>query len=215
MAEYPYLVATKRLGKYFEMIQDVGQPDVADSSFLKSIGFGTENDRRILKVWEFIGFVDESKNPTDRWSSYRNKEQAPKVLAGAITEAYSGLFRTYSNAYERDTEALSNIISAASPKASQNVIGLVVSTFRELCDRADFGDGSGEVSEAATDEPAPDQDRTSEEVNTPAVQPTAPATMARSQPTVHINLQIHISAEAGPEQIDQIFASMAKHLYDR
>ena len=33
------------------------------------------------------------------------------------------------------------------------------------------------------------------------------------EPTVHIDLQIHLSPEVTPEQIDQIFASMAKHLY--
>jgi hypothetical protein len=32
-------------------------------------------------------------------------------------------------------------------------------------------------------------------------------------PDVNINLQIHISADASSDQIDQIFASMAKHLY--
>lgn len=35
------------------------------------------------------------------------------------------------------------------------------------------------------------------------------------QPSIHIDIQIHISADAKPEQIDQIFASMAKHLYNR
>ncbi len=34
-----------------------------------------------------------------------------------------------------------------------------------------------------------------------------------SQPAVHIDFQIHISPEATPEQIDQIFASMRRHLY--
>ncbi|CEP69110.1 Uncharacterized [Moorella glycerini] len=34
-------------------------------------------------------------------------------------------------------------------------------------------------------------------------------------PSVHIDIQIHIAADARPEQIDQIFASMAKHLYGR
>lgn len=36
-----------------------------------------------------------------------------------------------------------------------------------------------------------------------------------SVPSMNINLQIHISAEASLEQIDQIFSSMAKHLYGR
>ncbi|MCX6345268.1 MAG: hypothetical protein NT018_09385 [Armatimonadetes bacterium] len=34
-------------------------------------------------------------------------------------------------------------------------------------------------------------------------------------PSLHIDVQIHIDANATPEQIDQIFASMAKHLYGR
>ena len=34
-------------------------------------------------------------------------------------------------------------------------------------------------------------------------------------PSMNINLQIGISADATPEQIDQIFSSMAKHLYGR
>ena len=32
-------------------------------------------------------------------------------------------------------------------------------------------------------------------------------------PSIHIDLQIHISPEATPEQIDQIFSSMKRHLY--
>jgi hypothetical protein len=35
----------------------------------------------------------------------------------------------------------------------------------------------------------------------------------QNQPSLHIDLQIHISPESSPEQIEQIFASMAKHLY--
>jgi hypothetical protein len=32
-------------------------------------------------------------------------------------------------------------------------------------------------------------------------------------PSVHIDVQIHISPEATADQIDQIFSSMSKHLY--
>jgi len=34
-----------------------------------------------------------------------------------------------------------------------------------------------------------------------------------NEPTVHLDIQIHIPADATPEKIDQIFSSMAKHLY--
>lgn len=36
-----------------------------------------------------------------------------------------------------------------------------------------------------------------------------------SGPTLHLDIQIHIPADATPEQIDQIFSSMARHLYAR
>ena len=36
-----------------------------------------------------------------------------------------------------------------------------------------------------------------------------------SEPTIHIDIQVHIDSSASPEQIDQVFASMAQHLYRR
>jgi hypothetical protein len=36
-----------------------------------------------------------------------------------------------------------------------------------------------------------------------------------TQPSVHIDFQIHISPEATPEQINKIFASMREHLYPK
>ena len=43
-----------------------------------------------------------------------------------------------------------------------------------------------------------------------------PSTLtAVSGPTLHIDIQIHIDSSASADQIDQIFASMARHLYER
>lgn len=50
----------------------------------------------------------------------------------------------------------------------------------------------------------------------PSELPPAPiATPSLRQPSVHIDVQIHIDSSATTEQIDQIFASMARHLYGR
>lgn len=45
--------------------------------------------------------------------------------------------------------------------------------------------------------------------------PHPPSPKGATQPTLHVDLQIHISADAGDAQIDAIFKSMAKHLYGR
>lgn len=42
-----------------------------------------------------------------------------------------------------------------------------------------------------------------------------PAPLPEPMPGISINLQIHISADASPDQIDKIFESMAKHIYTR
>jgi len=46
-----------------------------------------------------------------------------------------------------------------------------------------------------------------------AHEPPAPPVKPDAGPTVHLDIQIHIPADATPEQIDQIFSSMARHLY--
>jgi hypothetical protein len=50
-----------------------------------------------------------------------------------------------------------------------------------------------------------------------SVDPALPPAAGRGssgQPEIHIDVQLHISPEASADQIDQIFASMAKHLRD-
>jgi hypothetical protein len=51
----------------------------------------------------------------------------------------------------------------------------------------------------------------------PAVNLAANPTSSNALPApgVHINLEIHISADATADQIDQIFSAMAKHIYRR
>jgi len=51
--------------------------------------------------------------------------------------------------------------------------------------------------------------------NIASVTPTVEAKQEKQsnfQPKIHIDVQIHISPESTADQIDQIFASMAKHL---
>ena len=49
-----------------------------------------------------------------------------------------------------------------------------------------------------------------------AATPTTPSTPPpKGRPGISINLEIHISADASPDQIDKIFESMAKHIYTK
>ncbi len=51
------------------------------------------------------------------------------------------------------------------------------------------------------------------DVSLPSATPAEPTT--NSGPALHLDIQVHIDASASPDQIEQIFASMARHLYGR
>ncbi|OFW62604.1 MAG: hypothetical protein A2Y74_08365 [Actinobacteria bacterium RBG_13_63_9] len=53
----------------------------------------------------------------------------------------------------------------------------------------------------------PEPPRVGDERNEP------PTRHAATEPTVHIDVNIHINSDASADQIDQLFASMARHLY--
>ena len=46
-------------------------------------------------------------------------------------------------------------------------------------------------------------------------EPPSPTVRTDNGPTIHLDIQIHIPADATPEKIDHIFSSMARHLYSK
>jgi hypothetical protein len=66
-------------------------------------------------------------------------------------------------------------------------------------------------------ERAPKAPSKTKTTGTPSSTPDPPHTPEppRGSPNIHLDIQVHIPSDATPEQIDQIFASMAKHLYQK
>ena len=68
---------------------------------------------------------------------------------------------------------------------------------------------------ASADSPSQSANESKREPDPPIVPTEQPNldVIASKQPSLHIDVQIHIDSTATNEQIDQIFASMAKHFY--
>ncbi len=49
----------------------------------------------------------------------------------------------------------------------------------------------------------------------PEAPPQQPQPQSHEGPTLHVDVNVHIASDASAEQIDQVFASMAKHFYQR
>ena len=217
MADFPYMNATKRLEPFFSKIQSLGVPNKPiDNEWLALIGFETKNDRQIKGVLKFIGFITDSKKPmpTDRWRIYLGgKQRSKRIMAEGIKQGYSALFEQYPKADQCSYEDLWSFFKVKSGK-SDGTVTLILATFRKLCSLADF---SQEDDDTPEDQKVVD----SAESSTPVAEPketSKPGDEQRS-PTfssgLNINVQIHISSDAKPNQIDKIFESMAKYLFNK
>lgn len=205
MIDVVYTTVPGKIPALLSKIKDVGIPPKVTQAWLKTIGFTSSNDGSLVGVLRVAGLIDQSGVPTERWSRFRGP-RGKAALGEGIMQGYSNLYSVYSDAHQRANIDLEHVFGS-STKAGKQAIQKAVSTFKKLVEEAEFGEPA-EDAQTATDSPilhAPVSDRVS----------ASQAASNSNNPSLHIDVQVHISADASPDQIDQIFASMAKHLYGR
>ena len=203
MADFPYTSVTGKLRAFFEKIQMVGKPDNVDVKWLASVGFTATNDRTIVPILKFVGFVDQAGAPTDKWMTYRDKSRAAKVLAQAIREGYAELFRLYPDACRRSDDELKAFFTTKTKGAAQ-VVAKTVATFKTLCGLADFSDAAAPV--VAPSQTPPTSDATS------AGLPAKTLQSLGANVAVIVNIQLTLPETADETVYDKLFAAMKKHL---
>lgn len=206
MSRFPYAQTRKSLKGVLEKIPKVGVPASADHKWLSSLGFGEPNDQAVIKVLQFLDFVDDSGRPTDRWSSYRNHDDSKSVMTVALREAYADLFAQHARPEEVSSNELGNFFRAHS-KLGSDAVRKSVSTFTTLCEFADLSTENGSrISDSRSRSSI--HGKSSQKNGNSVRPPRVPDELSWN-----VNIQIHISPSADADQIDNIFRSMAKHLY--
>lgn len=209
MADVPYTKTIASIPRFMSHIQDAGVPDKVTQKYLKSVGFTSSNDSYLLGLLKGIGFIDNSGGPTPRWKSYRDKSQAPRVMAEAVRDGYAGLFAVYADAFRRDDEAITNYIRGNTDYAGDTV-SRALGSFKALCALADFAKVDG--SPAQPPAKGPEHPPASESI--PVVTTVAPAPVLPGRPAVTINIELQLPASADKSTYDDFFAAMRKHLFD-
>jgi hypothetical protein len=210
-SDYPYAAVPSKLKEFLEKIRGTGVPPKATYNWLETIGFKSKNDRTVITVVKFIGFIDASSQPSNYWVQYRGSGHK-RVLAEAIKQGYSELFSIYPEANKLSETDLEHFFTTKST-AGKQVISRLVRTFITLCELADFQEITPSSPNILSQPTPPQVVSTTNETFTSF--PAQTVQVQQNTPTLHIDIQIHISPESSPEQIDQIFASMAKHLYKK
>lgn len=205
MGDFTYTTVPGKIKPLLEKLRQVGIPPKATRQWLKSLGFKSSNDSTLIGVLKTAGLIDSSGVPTSIWSRYRGTHHK-KVLGDALRTGYAELFAVYPDAWQRSNSDLEHVFSTSS-SAGKQVIAKTVATFKALCECAEFGPPGEQAAPALQSGP----------LHSPVAQPLASGTPKSPghapSPSVHMDIQIHISPEASIDQIDQIFKSMAKHLY--
>lgn len=212
MAGYVYITNPAKIGKFLKTIQKAGVPQKLTSRHLEALGFKSNNDRPLITIMKAINFVSSSGEPKERWQKYRNKTQAPVVLAQGIREHYADLFKMYPDAHIKDNEALHNFFSTHTT-VGESTLKFMIATFKALVALADFQSEIPSVSTKlekdaliATGAGATQQ------------QAQAAKTLLQGQAkggfAININVELALPENATEETFDAFFKSMKKHLLD-
>jgi hypothetical protein len=198
MAKALYTPNPPNVKKFFEKIQVIGIPPKLHQAYLPTIGFKSSNDRYLVGLCKSLGFVDTAGKPTAKWSEYKVKSKAPKVMADAIKTAYADLYNTYPDAEKKDDDTLQDYFASTSGVAD-SVARLMVRTFKSLCELAGFE--AVTVEEHVTTPIAHAGEKVGEVE--PGVQPV----------TLNINIQLQLPATEDATIYEALFSALKKNLF--
>jgi hypothetical protein len=169
--------------------------------------------------------IDRDGKPLERAKRWRDDEAYPAVCEEIRKDIYpDDLLHAISDPVKNRTAAerwFANHTGAGTAAVSK------MATFYALLTEADPKNAPQETSSSEKGKPKQLAARPQRKVDPVAVRRASTAARGVNAesagkeksdggdrgPAVYINLQVHISADASTDQIDQVFASMAKHIY--
>ncbi len=201
-------------------------PTITPGYLVAALGI-TEASAKANVLPALVAFkiIDQDGKPTERAKQWRDDEQYAEVCGQIRQEIYPPELVHALPPPSPSRESVERWI-ANKTGVGQNASGKMTLTYLLLCEATPQAkqEASGTTSTRTQRKPPKSAPSKTTEIAderiakaTTDVQPASQPQIGSSQPgtSLHIDIQIHISPDASSDQIDQIFASMAKHLYRR
>lgn len=208
-----YTLKPGAIPAYFDSIINAQPPERFTVKFMENLGFTSTNDRLFIGVLKELGFLTNDGVPQQRYFEFLDKSQAPKVLAAGIREAYSDLFAINRAANELPAEEVRNKLRTLyAGKKKDSVIERVATTFRALCEQADFS-AAQQAASLQPEVPKPDEKLVDLSAAKPKPDEDAslpPAKLKVGSLQYHINIVLPETRDQGV--YDAIFKSLRDHL---
>lgn len=197
-------------------------PSVVSPGFVATVLNMKEKSARgnIISHLVDMGIIDQDGKPLERANKWRDDQHYPEVCREILNEVYPKELLEALPGPSLDRADVKRWF-AVNTGLGEVAVGRMAA-FYELLITADPSDAQGISSKKpaspkptakpkarAVTPPPPASPKQSETIQQSENQSEKPS----AQPTIHLDIQIHISPDTTAEQIDLIFASMAKHLY--
>jgi len=200
-------------------------PGVVTDNYLATVlNMGVDSARaNVLPFLKTLGIIDEDGKTLERAKQWRDDESYSEVCKAILRDVYpEELLQAVPNPSE--DRAPAERWFANHTGAGRSAVQRMAALYAVLVE-ADTSKQRDEERKSRPAKAAPESTKSKAEgkksdgarhVPAPIRQNIGEPTREPVQgPGININLEIHISADATPDQIDQIFASMAKHIYKR
>lgn len=203
-------------------------PTTVTGSYLKSLLSLTSDKAasNLIPPLKQMKLIDEENKPTDRANEWRDDNKYGAVCEDILKEIYPSELRELYPGPDIDRNKVAQwfmttakLGDGAAKMATSMYILLNGTGVKEETTKTTTSGNAGsqkkDSGKTLKSKPAEANKKVEAALSVDSSTKTDnPMVNSRSvSPTLHIDLQIHISPEATTEQIDSIFASMAKHLY--
>jgi hypothetical protein len=194
-------------------------PGIVTDGYLSTVLDMQPNSARanVLPYLRQLRIIDDEGKPTERATLWRDDEHYPQVCKAILDEVYPNEL-LHAVPDPNTDRARTERWFAHKTRAGEAAVRRMAALYAVLAEADAAKQPDNEKKQPAAARPVRARRVTAAvpaAVRAPANPPSVPQPQPLVAPGININLQVHISADATPDQIDQIFASMAKHIYQR
>lgn len=202
-------------------------PTLVDRDYIQTVlGVTVKSAGNYLGQLRMIGLVDAQGKPTDIARDWRLDDHYADACGAIVKNCYpAGLLEAVPDPGEDKVAAQRWFMRQGAGEGTARL----QASFLALVSSAELSDTPATSNSEKKQTPRRPAKTTPKPEPSPAKSAEEPATKGRVEtgsgasqgnaapkgPDLHIDIQVHISADATPDQIDAVFASMAKHLYGR
>jgi len=167
----------------------------------------------IIPSLVMMGIIDQEGKPTERATRWRDDLEYPEVCREIRSELYPQELLDAAPGPTVDRPAVERWFAATTGLGTVAVNRCAV--VYELLTTATLPQKRERSPRPAKPKSAVTRKAKSSISDEPAIRQEEALASLAIAPSIHIDIQVHISPDAKPDQIDQIFASMAKYLRRR